>query len=95
MEFALAERVVAALAVVGLVLLGLQTLVRAGLRRALLPGSRGRVITILETATLPGAATLHVVEIAGRRYVVGRGGGSLSMLCEIPPESSRLEAVSG
>jgi flagellar biogenesis protein FliO len=86
MELAPVGRAVAALAAIALVLLGLQAVLRALSRRPLLPGSRGRIVRILETTALPGAATLHVVEIAGRRYVVGRGGGSLSLLCELPVE---------
>lgn len=86
MELAPAGRAVAALAAIAFVLLGLQTVLRALLRRSFVPGSRGRIVRILETTALPGAATLHVAEIAGRRYLLGRGGDGLSLLCELPAE---------
>ncbi|MFY9781301.1 MAG: flagellar biosynthetic protein FliO [Candidatus Baltobacteraceae bacterium] len=89
MEIALAGRAVAALAAIAAVLLGLQAVLRAALRGSLVPGSPGRIVRILETTALPGAATLHVVEVAGRRYVLGRGGGSVSLLCELPEDGKR------
>jgi flagellar biogenesis protein FliO len=83
-DLPVALRVIAALAAIALVLLGLQAVLRMALRRSLVPGSRGRIVTIVETTVLPGAATVHVLEIAGRRLVVGRSGGSFALLCELP-----------
>ena len=80
MDAALVGRVLAALAVIGLVLW-------AG-------AAAGKIVNVLETTVLPNAASLHVVEIAGGWYVVGRSDAHIALLCEIPADrvAQRLAA---
>jgi flagellar biogenesis protein FliO len=80
-DLALLERAAAALVVVALVLAGLKFALRARLR------SGGRLMRVMETVFLPGAASMHVVAVAGRYYVVGRGGSGIALLCEIPADA--------
>jgi flagellar biogenesis protein FliO len=81
MDLALLVRACAALAVIAIVLAGLKFGLRARLRAG------GRLLRVVETVFLPGAASLHVIAVAGRYYVVGRGGGGVALLCEIPAEA--------
>ncbi len=86
MDAALVGRVLAALAVIGLVLWAVQHIARSGARWRLAGAASGRIVNVLETTVLPNAASLHVVEIAERWYVVGRSDAHIALLCEIPPE---------
>jgi flagellar biogenesis protein FliO len=81
MDLALLGRAAAALGVIAVILAGLKFAVRARFH------SNGRLLRVLETVFLPGAASLHVVDVAGRYYVVGRGGAEVALLCEIPAEA--------
>jgi flagellar biogenesis protein FliO len=84
MEFALAFRMIGALAVIGLVLLAVQLLVRAaGRKRLTLPG-RDRLVTIVETTHLPSAASLHVVKIGEAYAVIGRSGAFIGKVADLP-----------
>ena len=51
---------------------------------------RGRVLQIVDTVFLPGAASLHVVAIANRHLIIGRGAAQITLLGELPES----EAVS-
>jgi len=86
MELALVGRLLAACAVIGLVLVGVQ-FVALRLAGGRVGRGGGRLISLVETTNLPGAASLHVVRIAERYYVVGRNAAALGTLCEISAES--------
>lgn len=85
MELAFVGRLLAACVVIGIVLAGVQFVARRAMR-VRFEGGGGRLVTLLETTYLPGAASVHVLRIAGSYVVVGRGGGDLSRICEIAPE---------
>jgi flagellar biogenesis protein FliO len=80
-ELAFAFRFLAALGVVAGVLVGLRyaglVLQRARAR------SGSRFLTVLDTAYLPGGASLHVVRAGERLIVVGRCASSIATLCEL------------
>jgi len=84
-ELALVGRMLAACTVIGLVLAGVQYVARRSMRLRRETGG-GRLVTLLETTYLPGAASVHVLRIADRYHVVGRSGGEIAPICEIPPE---------
>jgi flagellar biogenesis protein FliO len=86
-EFESAGRLLGACVVIGIVLYGLRTVARALGRTSALAGPRGRIVAVLETTVLPNATSLHVVRVAERFYLIGRGAASLATLCEISPES--------
>lgn len=86
-ELAFALRFLAALCVVGGLL--------AGLRYAGLAVRRGRArsglryLAVLDTAYLPGGASLHVVRVGERTIVVGRCASSIATLAEIDAAATR------
>jgi flagellar biogenesis protein FliO len=75
-----------ALVVVGLMLFGLYTVVRALGRGRLVTCADKRLVTIVESTFLAQNTTLHVVKVAGRYYLVGGGSGHVSTLAEVPSE---------
>jgi len=88
MDLALAGRFLAALAVIALVLVAL----RFGVRLSGRQFSRGgRLVQILETQFLPGGASLHVVEVAGRCFLIGRGA-QVALLAEVSPDDVRARS---
>ena len=46
----------------------------------------GRLLEVLETSYLPEGASLHLVRIGTRRFVVGRSSASITFLCTVPDE---------
>jgi len=81
-------RTLAALAIIALVLGGLQLALRFAGR----PFSRrARFVQILETQFLPGGTSLHVVRVLERYYLIGRGS-QIASLGELSPDevSARL-----
>ncbi len=88
MELALVGRLLAACVVIGLVLACVQFVARRAMRVSL-EGGGGRLIALLETTYLPGAASVHVLRIADRYYAVGRSGAGFTPICEI--EADRVE----
>jgi len=86
MDFSLAGRMLGALAIIAIVLFSLQLLVRASMRGQIVGRDR-RLVSVLETTLLPNAASLHVVKIAERYVVIGRSGGHIAMLSDIPQAS--------
>ncbi len=85
MDAALVVRTLTALAVIFGTLYALQI----GLRRAgrwRLPGPSNS-LRLVESLFLPEGASLHVVEIAGHRYVIGRAAGAVNLLCDVPAAS--------
>jgi hypothetical protein len=87
MDFALDGRLLGACAVVALVLVGLKAVAGIALRPGMPASPAGRLMNVVETTLLPGAASLHVVRIAERYYAIGRSGGHVATLCEIPSDS--------
>ncbi len=88
MDAALLVRTLAALAIIALVLGGLQLALRFAGR----PFSRrARFVQILETQFLPGGTSLHVVRVLGRYHLIGRGS-QIASLGELSPDevSARL-----
>jgi flagellar biogenesis protein FliO len=78
----LVVRTLTALTVIFGTLYALQIVLRrAGRWR--LPGA-STSLRLVESLFLPEGASLHVVEIAGRRYVIGRATGAVSLLCDLP-----------
>jgi flagellar biogenesis protein FliO len=41
-------------------------------------------LRIVDTLFLPGAASLHVVAIADRHFVIGRAAAQITLLGEVP-----------
>lgn len=87
MEFEFAGRMLAALAVIAAVLFALQFVARTVLRQRLSSRAGGRLMTVVETTSLPNASSLHAIKVGERYIVVGRSGNYISMLCELPPET--------
>lgn len=86
MELALVGRLLGACVVIALVLGGVQIVASRLGRSRFVSGVGSRLVSLVETTYLPGAATLHVVRVAERYYVVGRNAAALSTLCEIPSD---------
>ena len=95
MELALAGRSIAACIVIALVLVALQFIARTMLRSRSAATPGGRLIAVLETTMLPSAASLHVVRVAEKYYVVGRSGAHIATLGEIAPESVLVAHAAG
>jgi flagellar biogenesis protein FliO len=76
-----------ALLVVGLMLFGLYTVVRALGRGRLVASSDRRLVTVVESTFLAQNTTLHVVKVADRYYLIGGGSGHVSTLAEVPREN--------
>lgn len=87
MEFEFAGRMLAALAVIAVVLFAVQFVARAGLRQRLSTRGGSRLMTVVETTSLPNASSLHAVKVGERYIVVGRSGNYIAMLCELPPQT--------
>jgi hypothetical protein len=90
MELAFAGRVLLALAVIGAILFGLQSVAKLDVRRRLAkpgPGRGGRLVTVLETTYLPNAASLHVVRIGETYAVVGRSAGFIAKIGDVSPDT--------
>lgn len=96
MDVGLIGRLVAASIVIAFVLAGVQ-IVATRLGRASL-GRRGgtRLVSLVDTTHLPGAASLHVVRVADRYFVLGRSSSSLQTLAEISAaEMERWDTARG
>ena len=75
-----------ALAVVGLMLFGLYSVVRALGRGRLVTSTDRRLVTVVESTFLAQNTTLHVVKAGDRYFLVGGGSGHVSTLAEMPAE---------
>jgi len=81
-------RTLLALAVIGAVLVGFAYLVRAlGTGRAGPIGGRGRYLRVVESRALTQSASMHLVEAAGRFFLVGAGANGVALLAEIGAEA--------
>ncbi len=86
MDLLLVGRSLAACAVVALVLTAVHLATR-GLARARSHAGGGRLVTVLETTMLPGAASLHVVRVGDRYQLIARSGTHIAALGDVSPES--------
>jgi len=89
-EVAMFGRLAAACVIVGIVLYLLQAVGRATVRTAATSRPGGRLVAVLETTALPNSASLHVVRVAERYYVLGRSPAQITMLCELPGASAAI-----
>ncbi len=75
---------VTALAVVGLLLLGLYSVVSTLARGRIVSGSQKHLVSVIASTVLSQHTTLHVVKVGSRYFLVGGGSGNLAMLSELP-----------
>ncbi len=75
-----------ALIVVGLMLFGLYTVVRALGRGRLVASADKRLVTVVESTFLAQNTTLHVVKVGNKFYLLGGGSGHVSTLAEVAAE---------
>jgi flagellar biogenesis protein FliO len=71
---------VIALAAVALMLVGMQACARAYARRRSHRGDASRIVTILESTPLTQQATLHVVNVEARRFLLGASPNGVVLL---------------
>lgn len=71
---------VLALAAVALMLVGLQASARAYVRRRSRGNDANRIVSIVESAALSQHATLHVVNVEARRFLIGASPSGLVLL---------------
>jgi flagellar biogenesis protein FliO len=76
-----------ALVVVAAVLAALSLVLRAAGVRGSLDGRGGRFLRVLESTALGGGATLHLVRVGERYFVLTAGSGHASQLCEVAPQT--------
>ena len=68
------------------ILFALQLLVRrAPWGVAAMLQRRAGALRLLDSIFLPERASLHVIEIEGRRLLIGRAHGAVSLLCDLDP----------
>ena len=97
-----------ALAVVGLMLVGLYGLVRGLTRGRMLAATDKRLVGVVDSAIVSQNTTVHVVKAGSKYLLVGGGSGHLSALGELPAEeveawlddqrrahATQLQSVSG
>lgn len=72
-----------ALAVVGLMLFGLYSVVRGLTRGRMLAANGRRLLGVVDSIALSQNTTLHVVKAGGRYLIVGGGAGHLSAMGEL------------
>jgi flagellar biogenesis protein FliO len=83
MDIGFTSRMFAGMAVIIAVLCVLGLLARGGWRPRL-GGGPDRLMLLIDSLALPGAATVHVVKIAEHYYVLGRSGNHITKLGELP-----------
>jgi flagellar biogenesis protein FliO len=74
-----------AVLVVALMLFGLYAVVRAVSRGRLTAAADRRLVTVIESTFLSQNATLHVVKVGARYYLIARGE-HVKALAEVPSE---------
>lgn len=86
MSFSFWTQYALALAVVGLMLVGVYVIMQ-GLRRGRVFGSAGRrLITVLESTMLSQHTAVHVVKAGSRYLLIGASNGAVVTLAELPTE---------
>jgi flagellar biogenesis protein FliO len=86
MEWTLWLRAVSALALVALLLYGLFWTVRLLSQGRLLALGQNRLLSVIESTVLSQHASVHVVRIGRRYYLVGAGSGTVALISELPAE---------
>jgi flagellar biogenesis protein FliO len=85
----LAARALAALGLILAALFVIQAVVRrGGLRRPV----SGRSLRLAESLFLPEGASLHLIEVGVRRYLIGRAAGGVNLLAEISAPAARVDS---
>lgn len=79
-------RYAVALGVVALLLVGLSATTRLYARGRLRLPRANKTIEVLESAALTQHASVHVVIVEGRRYLVGTAGAAVTLLAKLPRE---------
>ena len=77
-------RYAVALGVVALLLVGLSATTRLYARGRLRASRANKTIEVLESAALTQHVSVHVVNVAGRRYLVGTAGTVVTLLAKLP-----------
>ena len=73
-----------ALTIVALMLGGLYIIVRGLARGRVFASANRRMVTVLESTMLSQHASVHVVKVGQRYFLVGGSNGNVSMLTELP-----------
>jgi flagellar biogenesis protein FliO len=76
---------VLALLVVALMLGGLYAVVRGLSRGRIMVSAQRRLVTVLESTALSQHASLHVVKVGERYYLIGGANASVQTLTELDP----------
>ena len=74
---------VLALAVVGLMLVGLYAVVRALGRGRIVAAAQKRLVSVVESTFIAQNTTVHVLKAGGRYFLVGGGSGHVNTLAEL------------
>ena len=80
-------RTIYALAMVGLLLLGLWWIVRSLRRGRIVLGADRRLVSVVDSTFLAQNTSLHVVKVADRYYLVGGGAGHVALISEVPADA--------
>lgn len=86
MEWTLWLRAITALALVALLLYGLFWAVRLLSQGRLLALGQSRLVVVVESAMLSQNASVHVVKIGRRYYLVGAASGHVALVSDLPAE---------
>ncbi len=86
MEVGFVLQAIWALAIVALLLVGMTYLVRTLNRGRIVVSTDRRLIAVVETAVLNQHASVHVVKIADRYYLVGGGSAGVNLIADVPSE---------
>jgi flagellar biogenesis protein FliO len=76
-------RLLAAFGVIALLLYGLASILRYESSSRLFAGTRRKLITPIESTMLSNTASLHVVRIVDKYYVLGSAGEGVSILQQL------------
>jgi flagellar biogenesis protein FliO len=74
---------IVALALVALLLAGLTILARVASKRRLLRGSRGRIVSVLESTPITQNASIQIVKIGTQYFAVGISPKTIRLLTSI------------
>ncbi len=78
--------VIWAFAVIALLLVGLTYAVRALNRGRIVSASGRRLLTVVESTALSQNATVHVVKVGDRYYLIGGGSAGVSHIADVPSD---------
>ena len=75
-----------AFAVIALLLVGLTYAVRALNRGRIVSASGRRLLTVVESTALSQNATVHVVKVGDRYYLIGGGSAGVTHIADVPSD---------